>query len=464
MAATEPSNSAKQTVVVVGSGLAGLATAYLLNSDPCQRYSVTVLECDSNFSFDSASVSIRDEDQKTKERIDMPMRAFAQGYYNNLIRMYDYLGIRYNRQLFVYTFSKKNDSPVQRETTQNPYFVHTSNNHKLPPIRPDGMGLFPWLLDLVYVAACYLWWSLCCFWVPPKPATHMRECESLNEYMRRIMLPRRFVVLYLVPLLASVATCTHEALLQFPARDLIEYKKQSAGGQHFRVTELDQVQRTLGAGLDVRFSTAVKKVEAVQRSKKVRISSTTSDGFEREETFDHVVLAVAPGVVGKIYQPLERAMTQIPSTLVESVAQTSGMKWSPKARESVSGEAHTLHFRTSTVQAQTESIHVYPSGAIVTTCPFNDISSAENVVKSAKFFRGLRTPRSRRIVNNIFGENMDVFRVDDKDSVWRNGDDNVWLVGGWCWDGMVLLEGCVVSAVRVAQAFDIDIPWRSTSL
>jgi hypothetical protein len=245
---------------------------------------------------------------------------------------------------------------------------------------------------------------------------------------------------------------------------LIEYKKQSAGGQHFRVTELDQVQRTLGAGLDVRFSTAVKKVEAVQGSKKVRISSTTSDGFEREETFDHVVLAVAPGVVGKIYQPLERAMTQIPSTLVESVAQTSGMKWSPKARESVSGEAHTLHFRTSTVQAQTESIHVYPSGAIVTTCPFNDISSAENVVKSAKFFRGLRTPRSRRIVNNIFGENMDVFRVDDKDSVWRNGDDNVWLVGGWCWDGMVLLEGCVVSAVRVAQAFDIDIPWRSTSL
>lgn len=43
MAATD--GNAKKTVAVVGSGLAGLTTAYLLHSDQRQRYTVTLLEC-----------------------------------------------------------------------------------------------------------------------------------------------------------------------------------------------------------------------------------------------------------------------------------------------------------------------------------------------------------------------------------------------------------------------------------
>lgn len=396
------------------------------------------------------------------------MRAFAQGYYNNLVRMYKYLGIRYNPQLFVYKFSQKGARSMQAETTLDPYFIHTSNNHQLPPVRPEGIDLIPWLISLVYVSACYFWWSLCCFWVPPKPATYSHECESLDEYLQRIMLPRHFINFYLLPLLASVATCTHEALLQFPARDLIEYRKQSAGRQHCTVTELDQVQNVLGAGVDTKFSIMVKKVEAIHESRKVRVVWNTMGSGDLEESFDHVVLAVAPGVVGRIYQPLERAMAQIPSTLVESVVQGHGMERA--ANDSTLGACrsrkapHTLHIRTSTTLAQTESIHVYPSGVMVTTCPFNDISSAQKVLKSASFFRGLRTSRSRRIVNDIFRENPASPHLDEKQPAWKNGDDNVWLVGGWCWDGMVLLEGCVVSAMRVAAALDVDIPWRTLDI
>jgi len=48
----------------------------------------------------------------------------------------------------------------------------------------------------------------------------------------------------------------------------------------------------------------------------------------------------------------------------------------------------------------------------------------------------------------------------EKSSQWLNGDGNVWLVGGWCWDGMVLLEGCVISAMRVADGMGVQVPWR----
>lgn len=298
------------------------------------------------------------------------------------------------------------------------------------------------------------------------PATNCRLCESLDEYLRRIMLPRNFVNFYLLPLLSSVATCSHEALLQFPARDLTEYKKQSAGGQHYTVSGLHEVERTLGSGLEARFSATVTKVEVLQ-NKRLKVVWNTSDNVTHEGIFDQVVLAVAPNIAGRIFQPLVKATAQIPITMAQSIVQGDGMKRSLN-NTTASGlaskgarTAQTIHFRTSASLAQTESIHVHASGAMVTTCPFNDISSAQNVLKSVKFPRALRTPRSRRVVNHIFGENLTSPLLDEKQSSWRNGDDKVWLVGGWCWDGMVLLEGCVVSAMRVASALDVDIPWRA---
>jgi hypothetical protein len=63
-------------------------------------------------------------------------------------------------------------------------------------------------------------------------------------------------------------------------------------------------------------------------------------------------------------------------------------------------------------------------------------------------------------VNAIFNPRVNP-RSNTKDSAngWKNGDGNVYLVGGWCWDGMVMLEGCIVSAIRVADALGVDVPW-----
>jgi hypothetical protein len=398
------------------------------------------------------------------DRIDVPMRAFAEGYYKNLIRMYKYLGVRYHSQLFVYSFEKNAVSETLNERRKEGYFIYSSNNHRFLPIRPEGISLFSWFIEIMYVAVCYFWWSLCCFWIPPILATNSRVCESLDEYIQRIMLPRHFVNFYLLPLLSSVATCSHKALLQFPARDLTEYKRQSAGGEHYTVSGLHEVQRTLGSGLEARFSAMVTKVKVLQ-NERLEVVWNTSDNIIYKEIFDQVVLAVAPDIAGRIFQPLEKATAQIPTTMVQSIVQGDGMKLAVNDT-TASGlaskgtrAAQTIHLRTSASLAQTESIHVHVSGAMVTTCPFSDISSAQNVLRSVKFLRALRTPCSRRVVNNIFGENLTSPLLDEKQSSWRNGDGKIWLVGGWCWDGMVLLEGCVVSAMRVALALDVDIPW-----
>lgn len=397
------------------------------------------------------------------------MRAFAGGYYENLIRMYEYLGIQFRSQPFLYTFERDSGSEEPADSRDGPYFIHSSNNHRLPPLRPRGVNLLTYLLRVIYVAACYAWWSIYCFSSPPLPASRMSDCESLRDYVQRIWLPVHFVNFYMLPLLSSVATCSHDELLASPAQDAVDYKSRSAGQKHYTVAGVHAVQRRLGKSLVARLSATVTDVEVLEadRVQITWVDSTVSS--EHKEVFDRVVLAVAPDVVGKIFKPLTRAMDQIPSTSVTSFVSGGNIKMSSDStvltEDCVKGsalarEAQTIHFRTSTRLGQTESLHIHPSGAIVTSCPLRGGQAHDStVLKTAQFRRGLRTPASRRVVNSLFEKGSEHSIVDEKMSTWRNGDDNIWLAGGWCWDGMVLLEGCVVSAMRVARDLDIDVPW-----
>ena len=408
---------------------------------------------------------MQNESATLTDRIDVPMRAFAEGYYQNLIRMYNYLGVRYHSQPFSYSFEKTTVARPGSTGNSMCYFVFSSNLHRYPPIRPDGTSMLSWLIEICYVTICYMWWSLCCFWLPPRADSKSGLCETLGDYTQRIMLPQYFMNHYLLPLLSSVATCSHEKLLRFPAQDLSEYKRRSAGGKHYTVSDLRKVQTTLAAGIDARLSTTVTNVEALHDGS-LEVEWATSDGALHEEVFDEVVLAVAPNIVGKIYRPLQKLMAQLPTTRVQSVVQGIGMNRNgndTNASSERASVAQTIHLRTSLSVAQTEAIHVYPCGAMVTTSPLSSIAAAQNVLSTVEFTRTLRTPQSRRILNEVFGERRASSLADEKAVSWRNGDGNVWLVGGFCWDGMVLLEGCVVSAMRVATALDVNIPWRVSS-
>ncbi|RKK64656.1 hypothetical protein BFJ68_g18679, partial [Fusarium oxysporum] len=54
-------------------------------NDDRKRYSVTLFEQADTLSFDSASISVRNAQTGVIERIDLPMRASAGGYYANLM-------------------------------------------------------------------------------------------------------------------------------------------------------------------------------------------------------------------------------------------------------------------------------------------------------------------------------------------------------------------------------------------
>jgi hypothetical protein len=379
------------------------------------------------------------------------MRAFAGGFYHNLKALYDYLEIPYHSQPFLFEFAKFQAGTGDRKSS---YFIHASNLHQVAP-RPNAIGVVSYIVEVVYLLVCYGWFSLCCFLIRPQ------QGEMLRQYLERTWTSQRFITYYLLPLVSSVTTCPHEALLDSPASDLTEYKRKTHRAPHYTVlTGVKAVQDRLVQGIECKLGAMVKAVEPQEKG--VKILWQQNEGEARTEYFDKVILAVAPDVVGHVFEPLRYHMARIPTTQVESVVHSDRCVLADTDTIQKAADRHgaqLICLRTSTNDIhKTESHHVQPCGVIVTTCPHNSIDPAL-VIRSARFTRVLRSPESQRIVNAVFKEGQPINSYEKSVPQWRNGDDNVWLAGGWCWDGMVLLEGCVVSATRVAIALGVDVPW-----
>ncbi|KAL4889665.1 hypothetical protein BDV59DRAFT_205023 [Aspergillus ambiguus] len=452
---TVPLETRQRDVAVVGTGMAGLVTAYLLHHDVQRRFRVRLIDKNPDVSLSAESIAVpatKSEPNAPASWIDVPMRAFAGGFYHNLVRMYDYLGVNYHSQPFLFSFA--------RTAQPRPYMVHASNFHQIPPI-PRGGDLVHWLVEVVYVLLCYLYFTLCCFFVAPRHGKS-GDVESLDQYLRRIHLPTYYVSHYVLPLISSVCTCTHPQLLAFPASDVLAYKRLTHGQPHFVVTDgVRSVQDKLLRGLDVRLGVQSTRVTPTPDGGVLlttrRAGHTETDPMTTER-FDLVVLAVPPDVAASLFEPVRSVLQEVPTTTVETAAHTDfgpvgaepGRKHHPRGQH--------IYLRSNDLL--TEAAHLQPTPVhpiLVTTNPLTPIDP-EKIVRAAAFTRVLRSPRSRRRLQELFREAPSGSAPRTLD--WRNGDGGVYLAGGWCWDGMVLLEGCVVSAMRVAGSLGVEVPWR----
>ncbi|RFN48008.1 hypothetical protein FIE12Z_7731 [Fusarium flagelliforme] len=473
--------SISKRVAVIGTGLAGLTTGYLLQGD--ERYNVTLFEQADRLSFDSASVTIKNETTNDAERIDLPMRASAGGYYHNLMRMYEHLRIPLHPIKFLFVFAKATptaDGTVSHKGSDNEsYFIHASNLHQTPPPWPGNRGLIAHLTEILYLIVCQFWFTIACFLVAPLDTSSTGYSESLAEYFDRIRLPRRYISHYLLPLLSGVATCTHEEMLQFPASDVVNYKKLSHGQQHYAVCGgVSQVQSRLTRELqDVKLnSRVIEAVPQVDGTVMVRWQSTLDpSGRILEQVFDRVVLSVSPDVAGRIYKPLRSTLEQLPTRQVESSVlkpEASGISVvkPDNVRQSFAcmhhtrdpSAAQTMTLRTAFPDMgspRTEALHAMPSGVVVSTCPLHEAAQPD-AIKKAKFTRTLRSVEGKALVQELMRGTLVDKKADDRKAGWVNGQDNIWISGAWCWDGLVLLEGCIVSAMRVALDFGVAIPWE----
>ncbi|KAL7942727.1 hypothetical protein V8C42DRAFT_331744 [Trichoderma barbatum] len=489
----KPANGVGKTrVAIIGTGLAGLTTAYLLQHDKQKRYQVTLFEQAPKFSLDAASVTIKNQKTGAAERIDIPPRSFCRGYYENLCRMYDHLGVPFQRIQLIWVFARvsaaaQTQIPTHDEAEKMPgsYFVYGKRLHEMLLISPHFWGgSLQNILQTFCLALCHIWFFAACFLLTPrtiKPEAYLdvksaskdvANCESFRQYLDRTRLPQGYVLYYLLPVLSIICSCSHAEMLDFPASDVTEFMKGSFLQKTYVASGgINRVQATLAEGIeDIRLESRVTKVDKVDGGVLIRYESTKDVGRSAsEEKFDRVVLAVSPNVAAAIFNPSKPLLSVIPTVPVTSTVVaplSSGLSVVPEQTHVPSGQcsyrrgdAQVMAFRTTFSESvvQTESLHYLADGLIVRTSPVGDAPELKGTLDTSRFTRTLRTTESRRMVQRLMGTGKSGVA---EAGVWVNGRDNVWIVGSWCWDGMVLLEGCIISAMRVARDLGVAVPWE----
>jgi hypothetical protein len=252
-------------------------------------------------------------------------------------------------------------------------------------------------------------------------------------------------------------------MLEFPASDVIQYRKLITGQKQYVVTGgVGAVQRILMQDLEMRLSTRVVRIEPNSSGIGVVLERTEEDGciLTMFDAFDRVIAAVPPNIVGGMFEPARSQLSRIPIRNLDTIVHRVAREYQPA--RSKHGADHILLKTSESSGGWTEATHLRSDGIAVTSCPILPLPAHYEVLARTTFTRTLRTPESRRIVGNILGAKNPDSRNAYESKSWRNGDDGVWVVGAWCFDGMVLLEGAVASAMHVAKAFGVQIPWEQS--
>ncbi len=79
-------------VAIVGSGIAGLTSAWLLGRDG--GFHVTLIESEQTLGMDAHSFDMA-QPGAARQRLDMPLRVFSESYYPNLTRLYTAAGVSF---------------------------------------------------------------------------------------------------------------------------------------------------------------------------------------------------------------------------------------------------------------------------------------------------------------------------------------------------------------------------------
>ncbi|ORY35873.1 hypothetical protein BCR39DRAFT_512746 [Naematelia encephala] len=236
-------------VAVVGSGLAGLTTAYLLCREGCQ---VWLIEKSERIGFHSASVDVpldilheeekgieenRDKDKrKDKEvwTVDAPMRSFQGGYYPGLISLYRHLGLPVRKMYYTYSFSRST-------RPGSTYFIHSGASGLSLPRLPSRAytslsTLIGAILDFISLAICQILLIIISFLSYHRLLPNLTLSDLLVHFSAIPLLGTvwtRFTHDLLLPIFGAVGTMTTSDVLDTPLSPILDYVHSTFGTPHY---------------------------------------------------------------------------------------------------------------------------------------------------------------------------------------------------------------------------------------
>lgn len=331
-------------VAIVGTGMAGEATAYMLHHFAPTVEVAAVYEAHSRPGLSVHSMTLHDRP------MDLPFRAVSPHYYPNLYSLYQHLGT----PLAPIDFSSTNLF-MHSNGSQSMFFRYVNFLW-----RGSALPMFAWqdlistekrttmyrvIRDLFYLLATGTGelWS----WRNKKDTNDTNSSfpiatPSLQEYLDRHNYSKEFQEWFLIPLLSTMLSSTYEQVRSHPADSILEFfcgrKTALLAGWFRHLTGVEWVsEKLLGrlpAGV-VRMSCPVESVR-VRGDGQVEVQTKDKNGAPLLESFDVVVLATEASVARKLWvdqRDDERAFLDAITTFKATICIHTDTRLLPANRE-----------------------------------------------------------------------------------------------------------------------------------
>ncbi|KAJ2761606.1 hypothetical protein IWQ57_006003, partial [Coemansia nantahalensis] len=269
---------------VVGSGLAGLTTAHLLQKSGCE---VDLFERESSIGMDVGSLTV------DGVRVDVPFRVTTPDYYPYLCGLYAYLGIKFAPADYSLGFADGLGETVWS-------YTNTQAGGMYLPVPDDlrrGARLAvtrDWL-RLVFA-------SVKTMRVPAalRPGGRLSHV-TIGQYLARAQYDAVFVDRVFLPFISSMLTCSLRAAAAYPATTILHFvAKVVCGGRVRKARDgVREVCERLTQGIArTHLGTSIDRIELPAEGSGGPVLLATSDG--KEHRFDEVVLATPADTAARL--------------------------------------------------------------------------------------------------------------------------------------------------------------------
>ena len=416
-------------IAVIGSGMAGLATARILQD---AGHHITIFEALSGRGMDSHSLEFEGG------LIDAPLRVMNPYLWKNTLSLATHLGIKtYPVRTYMacsWLFEDKTETwlTTSRSRIGN---IPIINNRK--GLQQYGWRLVKGLLQLKVALTKFF--------------KSKNQDISLAEFINRNEIEEVFWHGAVMPVLYTICTCNPKTIGEWPAKPLLIFLRQ--------LTDGDALLRLQGGtpalvdklieGIQIEDGSAITLVQ--EQGDQVKVENAA--GYSK--LFDRVIVATPTTKIEEFLDPVQFAseielLKKFKFEQGELVIHTDASVMPPKRKDwAVLSYMMDRKFTRQQFTVWLNSIEpslVGKSAVFQTWRPVTEIDP-KKVIKSVMLTRAVVDANTVALNKELQQRHLDANR-------------KVFFCGSWSCDGLPILESAVTSAMKIAEIFGAPLPFE----
>jgi len=416
-------------IAVIGSGMAGLATARILQN---AGHHITIFEALPGRGMDSHSLEFEGG------LIDAPLRVMNPYLWKNTLSLATHLGIKtYPVRTYMacsWLFEDKTETwlTTSRSRIGN---IPIINNRK--GLQQYGWRLVKGLLQLKVALTKFF--------------KSKNQDISLAEFINRNEIEEVFWHGAVMPVLYTICTCNPKTIGEWPAKPLLIFLRQ--------LTDGDALLRLQGGtpalvdklieGIQIEDGSAITLVQ--EQGDQVKVENAA--GYSK--LFDRVIVATPTTKIEQFLDPVQFAseielLKKFKFEQGELVIHTDASVMPPKRKDwAVLSYMMDRKFTRQQFTVWLNSIEpslVGKSAVFQTWRPVTEIDP-KKVIKSVMLTRAVVDSNTVALNKELQQRHLDANR-------------KVFFCGSWSCDGLPILESAVTSAMKIAEIFGAPLPFQ----